>query len=1698
MKIFQLENHGDNINVYVVDNNGKLLPNGAAGELWISGLQVSRGYLNRPKVTKKAFIKNPFSRKKEFERVYRTGDVVSILPDGNIQFVGRKDSQVKIRGFRIELTEIENVILEYPDIKNCTVVDFTDENTGEKYLVAYIVGDKKINSKKLNEYILTKKPPYMVPKIIMQINEIPMNQNQKVDKKRLPQPIQSFDNVKKPQNKLQNKIFQIISNVIGEDSFGVNTNIFLAGLTSIGTVRLNVLLSKEFNIVVQTKDLKEHDTVEKLEKFIQANKNKNSSLSNNEKDEYPITKTQAGILVESIANQNSMIYNMPILFELDDSIDLKKLKKAIIDAIEAHPYIRTKLYINKKGDVLQRRNKEKFNSNVIEEIEVDNIEEIKKDLAKPFELLDSDLFRIKIINSNKKYIFVDVHHIIADGTSLEIFIRDVSKAYQGGKLEKEHYTGYDVSETEQKLRKSKYYKKAQKYFESIFEGCDSDCMPNPNVHEKDKNAGGQQDIYSCNTSRVQDITDFCEVNKLSLNAFFTSAFGFLLSKYCRKDNTIFTTIYNGRNDSRLNNTVAMLVKTLPVSCNITKEEEAIKYVNKIGNQLIDSMANDIYSFSEISRKFMISSNVLFAFQGSNFKFESICGRLAKQEMLPTNIAKAPLSVTVFFDNDKIKFEIEYRKDTYNKSFSKNLALSFEKVISEFIKNKKLEEISILSNEAKKDLDQLNDTKIKPNLTTMPKLLEKQAKENTNKTAVISNGYSLTYDDLNKCANKVANYLISRGIKQNDIVGVYINRIMHAYSIREGIMKSGGAFVTTVPEYPDDRIKYIYKNSNAKIVITTEWLYNQRKKLFDELGIEVVLLENIFKSQKYQNPNIDISLDSLCYVIYTSGSTGKPKGVKITHRNLANMLDNNEKNSTLKIYNDNVNVNTSVASFCFDASILEETFPLSTGKTVVIVNEDEIHNPIKLVDLMLKNNVDMLDCTPSFLNSLFEVNNFKKLIKNLKEIELGAEQVGYNICKKLRDEFGYKGLIVNNYGPTETTIQVATKVIEDNNINIGKPINNTQIYVIDNFDNILPKYALGEIIIVGEPVGKGYIKLPEKTKESFFKFNGQKAYKSGDIGYIDENNEIVTIGRKDNQIKIRGLRVELEEIEKEINNYDGIIQSVVTTIGEGEEQSLCGYYTSNKEIDNDELITFLKKKLAEYMIPKIFTKLDNIPLTVNGKVDKKALPIPELKNNRLDGREPRNIIESKICKFFEDVLGINKVYIDDDFFSLGGTSILASKVIIKCMNEKMLISYSDIFDNSTPEKIAKIIQGNTPEQHEDLEIAESINIPELDKVLKYNNVDNLNGIRYNSIGNVLICGAIGFLGIHILKELINDKNKKVYCLFRKGNYKTADERLKSILEYYFEKDYSKLIGSKIITIDADITEKNLAQKLEGLDFNTIINCAAIVKHFTNTDIMDKVNVEGVKNLINVSLKLDKKLIQTSTVSVAGESINDSIPADVGLREDELFIGQNLDNKYANTKFLAEKIVLEAIKNNGLKGKIIRLSNLMSRYEDGKFQINYDSNAFMKNIKAFKVLGCFPIDELDEEIEFSPIDEVAKTIILLSGTPDKYTVFNSYNSHNVHFANVLENLNKLGYNIKNISKWRFLKNFNKILKDDSKNINVASLVSYIHVGEDNRRFVKTSNTYTTKALYRLGYSWPIIDNNYIEKAINKLKDLGFFDE
>lgn len=1678
----------DNTKLYIVDKNGRRLPPCVPGELWIAGRGVARGYLNRPEQNAKTFIKNPFSDEPDYERVYRTGDIARYLPSGAIDFIGRNDGQVKIRGFRIELSEVERAIRQFPAIDDATVAAF-DEPGGGKFIAAYIVSRQTINIDELNQFILAAKPPYMVPAVTMQIEKIPLNQNQKVNRRALPKPQRKAGDTVPPQNQLQQRIFDRVSEVVGSKDFGITTDIFYAGVTSIGAIKLNALLSKEFGAIIKISDLKENNTVLKLEKFF-ANAQKSESYDL--LADYPITQTQSGVFVECAANPNSTIYNIPYLFKLSDKIDTQRLKAAVESAIDAHPYIKTRLFLNDDGDIRAARHDD-------EPPRVETMTGKLPELAaltRPYEILNGSLYRAEIYKTpGANYLFLDFHHIICDGTSEMIIVEDINRAYGGEALEKEIYTGFEAALDEERARQTDSYAGAKAYYDSIFSGCDADCLP-----VKDRN-GAKPAVgrceFICDTA-LDEIKAYCDKNKLTLAAFFNGAFGLTLSRFIYRDEVVYTTIYNGRSDPRLSRSVTMLVKTLPVYCDTNGDKKIADFLTGMKDSLMQSMSNDIYSFAEISRAYDIKADIIFAYQGADFAFDAIGGEKAGVKALSLDAAKAPLSIDVVIRDDKPGILCEYRADMYSENIILNMAQSLSSITGELLQKTYLKEVSALSAKAEKEMDDFNATDYPVSFLPVHKLFEEQAVKHETDAAFIAGGKVLTYGELNRAANKLARFLLNNRLKPEEAVGMILPRTTDVPIAEYGIMKAGGAFLPMLPDYPDDRIDYCLRDSGSRFVITTEKIKSEKAKLFTDKPYTVLTIEEALSSEDSTNPDLDVTADSLAYIIYTSGSTGTPKGVMIEHRNLCNFVDANPLNHETVNFISHGKTALAVASISFDFSLMEIHIPLCNGLTVCMASEEEIHNPLALFQLIEQNGVDVVSGTPSFIASFLDLPQAKEALKNIKTYDLGAESFPPSLYEKLR-LVSPEAIIVNGYGPTETTISCISKVMTGGKaVTIGRPAANVRAYIRDKSGHILPAGARGELIICGDGVGRGYINLPEKTAASFIRLKGRKAYRSGDLARYNQEGEIEFFGRLDNQVKLRGFRIELDEIEAIMSEYPNIKRSVVAVReNPGAGQFLCGYFTASQLIDKARLTEHMKRSLTYYMIPSVLVQLDALPLTSNGKINKKALPEPEFTAEKRNFAEPETELQKKLCAMFAKAIGAEKVGINENFFEIGGTSLSASKVAMQAMTANLPIVYSDIFDNPTVEALERRILSQGGKGAEVKAAAAEVKLEGVAKALAHNTADDLEEVDYTDIGNVLLTGATGFLGVHVLKELLKDEGSSVYCLVRRGEAESVAQRLKNMLAYYFDDPMDELFGGRIVPVEGDITDGELVSTLGKYDFKTVINCAACVKHFTNDDTLERINVKGVENLIALCAKEKRRFVQVSTVSVAGVNIDRRFPREKVLHENELFFGQDLSNKYLHTKFRAEKATLEAIARGELDGKIIRVGNLMSRHSDGEFQINSVTNGFMRNLRAYAAIGKFPVSQMDEIVEFSPIDFTAAAVVRLAGTNPAFTVYHACNGHKVEMGDVIEALNSCGITVRVVKDEEFSVSLKKALKDDSKNMLVSGLIAYLSSGDEtSAEYIGYDGSFTTKALYRLGFKWPITNEIYLKNAFEALNTLGYF--
>jgi len=1664
---------------YVLDKQMRPLPVLAQGELYIAGPQVALGYLNRPEESKKAFIKNPFDDG-EYSNLYKTGDIVRFLTDGTIDFIGRKDGQVKIRGFRVELSEVEKIIREYPKVKDATVKDFTDPS-GIKYLCAYVVGDEEIDVNDLNAFISSKKPPYMVPAYTMQLDQIPLNQNQKVNKRALPQPKLKVQEMILPSTPEEECVFDVLKGVLGNDSFGVTTDIFEAGLTSVTAIKLAILLSKKFGKEVDNQDLKDKPTVKALAEWL---KEKDSVATAYElQNDYPITKTQEGIFVECAAKPNTTNYNIPILFKLPKDTDVQKLKSALIKAVDAHPYLKTTLFMNSDGNIRAKRENVQtvVGEYVVAELNVDNI-------VRPFTLLGSPLYRVEIYKTKTElFLFLDFHHIVCDGTSEVVILQDIGNALEGKEIEPEALNGFDVALKEKEELKSEKYEKAKSFYTNLLKDLDGEYVIKKDLKVKEFSRLRSDDfILDIDASAIKK---FVDDNKLTLNAYFNFAFAFTLSKYLYKNDSLYTTIYNGRTSSKLANTVSMLVKTLPVYVKYTDEDKVLDKITQMKDTLMDLQANDLYSFADVAADFDVSADIMFAYQGDSFTFDKIGNINVESILIDSDTPKSALSIDVFLEKGKYRAHLEFDESIYGETAYSFVRL-FESVLSELYEKSKIKELSTLPAVDLKLYEKFNDTKVELPEVSFNKLLEKQVRSNPDKLAVIGKGGRYTYAEFNARCNKLARSLVKNGVKIGDMVIMMMPRIADAYVVRQGIIKSGGAFVPVDPKYPDDRIEYIAKDSKAKILVTTKDLAKEKQALIKTANLKVVVVEDALTEKDGSDLNLDIPQNSLCYVIYTSGSTGRPKGVMVSHRNLVNYcLDGTNVGTELYRSIKEGAIGCAFASFAFDASLQEECIPLSHGYTVVIATEEEIENPLALAETLTKEKVNIMFMTPSFVSNFIDSEAFVNALKNFKTLDMGAEAVPWELCNKLKEK-GITANIYNGYGPTETTITCTYHKVVDKYVTIGKPLANTKVYILDKDGHILPIGAIGDLTLAGECVTMGYLGMDDKTKEKFITINGERAYRSGDLARYNGDGDVEFFGRLDNQVKLRGLRVELDEIEKVLESYPNISRSIIVVkTNKTDGDYLCAYFTSPYEIDKEDLVKHMSKSLTPYMIPKIIMQLDKMPLTASGKIDKKALPEPAVNlQNVKDKKMATTELGKKLSAIFAKALGIDEVGIDDDFFDLGGTSLSASKIAMLALQDNLPIAYKDVFEYSTVKELEKHVKsiGKTDTEREE----EQVELRSLDyNAVKY--VDEIKSTR--PLGKVMLTGVTGFLGIHVLKELLNQKIETV-ALARSSRL-DAKTRLKGLLTYYFDSPLDEELEKYVTIINSDITDEDLKDKLKGIEFDTIINCAALVKHFAVDDSIERVNVGGVKNLIKIAKERNVRLVQISTLSVAGENIDGKFEPSFRMKETDLDFGQDISNKYVHSKFNAEKAILEGV-DEGLDGKIIRVGNLMSRASDGEFQANSITNGFMRDLKGYATLHKFPVNSMDATVDFSPIDEVAKVVLLLSTTDKKFTVFHAANSHAVQMGDIVDVMNDLGFDIQVVSDQEFFDAMREMMADESKNMMISSLINYASSDAHTYSFILTDNEFTNKALYHLGYKWPLTDYAYLKRAIISLQELDFF--
>ena len=1531
-----------NSTCYIVSKDMKLQPIGVPGELLVGGDGVSLGYLNNAKYTSEKFVPDPFNLG---NTLYKTGDLVKWLPNGSIDFIGRLDNQVKVRGFRIELNEINLKILENSNIKSCITTVKNINN--EKVICVYFSSTEKIDVNILKSHLKNSLPSYAIPSYFIELDSLPINANGKVDINKLPEP--QNDNFKKdiilPRNNIDSALVDLLKTLLNISNISIDDSFFDLGGDSLSAINLCAQIQNEFNVQLFVKDILEHPTVKDISDIISnglKSPEKYIIKPVNKSDFYAVSSAQKRMFfASSVAGESSTLYNIPGGVILDGTIDVEKLEKCLNTLINRHEALRTCFILN--GDEVAQKTIDKidFKLELQNDSKFEDLDTIFNDFVKPFDLSIAPLFRAKFISftNGKSALLIDMHHIISDGSSLNIFINELCKLYNDESLEPLDITYKDFATFENDRLASGELNEAESYWVNQFK----DDIPVLNLPTNYPRPAMQ----SFEGKKIYSTIDSEQTEKLNVLAkslgvtpymMLLSIYYILLYKYTSQDDIVVGSPVVGRDIAQTYNLIGMFVNTLALKNKIDSSKTFKEFLETVKQNCLNAYKYQTYPFNELVEKLDIKRDTsrnplfdtMFTYQNNGYediKFKNI--KSAKYYIPDTNISKFDLSLEVIPSADVLKFSFEYATKLFKEDFINNLSNHYINILNTILENSdiKIADLNMFSEaEMHKILYEFNNTEMDyPKDKTIVQLFEEQVEKTPDNIAVVFGEQKLTYRELNERANSLARFLNHNDIGKSDIVPVLMNRSIDLIISMLGIIKSGATYLPISPEMPAERIDYIIQNSNAKIIIT-----KSSQNLIFNNSIKIIDLES-FDFSKYSNKNLsnEIKMLDLLYVIYTSGSTGNPKGVKLCHHNLANFIasfTNLYGNISSK---DKILATTNIS---FDVSIFEFFISLLNGATLYLYDEPSVNDIFKYCKTIIKNKITFLYIPPNILEDVYNILSSYASIP-VNKILLGVEPIKSSTIKKyytLNPDLK----IINAYGPTECTICSTAIALDDNVLKnykiipIGKPLSNLNIFILDKNMNPVPVDVPGEIYISGDNVARGYLGNRELTEKSFIsipKLNCKLAYKTGDLAKWNEDGLISFIGRNDYQIKINGHRIELGEIESCVYLYPNIDKTIVLV---DKNNKLICYFSSSKQININDLKAFMQRKLPLYFIPNFFIQVDKFKLTSNGKIDRKALKKLKAEVNS-SYEAPQTPYQENLVEAFKTVLGLDKVGITDNFFELGGDSLLAIKLQIEAFNKGLDLSYKDIFKYPTIKQLSENVSSAKSNEFND-----EYDYTEIDNLLKNNSFAKRGKLSKNKFKNILLTGSTGFLGAHILDALLKNTKCNVYCLIRAKDNNDPQIRLLNTLRFYFGNKYDRQIFNRIIVIEGDIKNEKLGlndlyYEEIGNTIDCVINSAAIVKHYGNIDTFNSTNVQGAKNIIQFCKDFNCKLFHLSTLSVSGNIFEtDSykvadLSSDIIFNEQSLYIGQDLSNVYIYTKFIAERLILENVASGKLDAKIIRL-------------------------------------------------------------------------------------------------------------------------------------------------------------------------------
>ena len=1265
--------------LYILNGEGRLSPTGIAGELHVGGAGLARGYLNREDLTAEKFVADPFV---EGGRMYKTGDICRWTAEGEIEYWGRADDQVKVRGYRIEPGEIEQAVLQSGCVQQVAVVVWQER------LLGYVVAEE-FDQGKLMDYLNVQLPEYLIPKLWMQLESMPLTASGKTDRKQLPEPSVSGDSYIAPRTATEAELTVIWQEVLKIERVGVADNFFALGGHSLLAIRILGSINQRWGIKVSLYELLSGPTVKALAECVEGAAKEVVELIPVAPvmEHYPLSSGQLRLWVLQQLYPGNYSYNIVHQYTYAGLLEPDRLQQALDTVIDRHEILRTR-FVEIEGEPRQVILPPSEGRVLIGWSTQTAAELVRQESRHVFDLTAGPLLRVQVTSTaeNVHKLVVNIHHIITDEWSTEVLLREWMEAYEGAvpwSPLRIQYKDYAVWQQEQLAGLP--MAESQRFWIEQFAGQEPVAeLPADRRRPVNVDFAGETIGYWLPEDLQEGLRRLAAEQGVSLYMTLLSLIGILLYKYTGESRVVTGTPTLGRDHADLEGQIGFYINTLAVVSEIKREEAFISLLQRTKGQVLRCYEHQGYPFDRL-----VSELNVVREPNRNPLFDVLVTyhQGGERDEKKQTTSKFDCTFTLIDTEEGLQLLLNYRTSLYDRGRMEKMLGHLERLAGQVVSDPsiRVKELTLLGRQEEHQLLAEFQGKeiVCPRDRSWVQLFEEQVSRSPEAIAVVHRNREWSYRELSEQSNRLGHYLLSRDVKKDEVVGICMDRGMDLLVVLLGIQKAVGAYVPVDPQYPEERIGYMLRDTGCRLVLAGgEYVAKVAASVAGE-DIEVLEADGEWKWLGSYGPEpVEAQQDGrdLAYVLYTSGSTGKPKGVMVEQGSLLNFLLSMRK--LLGVGASSAMV--SVTTYVFDISYMELYLVLLAGGRVLVIDREVAQDGRELREMLRRYGPSHMQATPSTWEMLWESGwrNEERL-----KIISGGEAIGEVLKDRLVEISGEKG-VWNMYGPTETTIWSSMGGLHRGEaVTIGRPIGNTRMYVLNEEQQLLPVGVPGELYIGGAGVARGYLNREELTAEKFVAdpfVPGGRMYKTGDVCRWTENGEIEYQGRKDEQVKLRGYRIEPGEIEGAVLQ-SGLVQQVAVAVW---QERLVGYVVA-AEFDQAKLAAYLGEQLPEYMIPRLWVELETMPLTGNGKLDRKRLPKPSVSDDGYTA--PRTATEVELTAIWQEVLKMDRVGITDNFFELGGHSLLAIRILSRINSRwQIKIGLAELFGSPTVAGLASRI------------------------------------------------------------------------------------------------------------------------------------------------------------------------------------------------------------------------------------------------------------------------------------------------------------------------------------------------------------------------------------------------------------------------